>query len=370
MRGHATSTNREFRSTTEMGTAVVINGRYEQLEQGGYRRFAREISRNLDATIVQPPPAWARGVRGRLWEQSILPRASRDRVLLSPANSGPLGHPRHVVVVHDILALQHPEWYNRQAAQLQRVTLPRLVRGAAAVVAPSRKVADELVVELSVDAERVHVVRPAVGPPFGPGPEPQPFSERLTANLHRLGLDLDDGRPLAFGLVSPNVRKNSDHLLRVLALLHDRRPELTTLVAGIAEPSRVVSGGGRPSRAAVPDVGALIDEDLAALFRRADVFVSLPRAEGFGMPLLEAAVSGAAVVTTAIPAACEVVSQVLGDRCVIVDTADVYGAIAAIESVLREPRENRDRLRTFAAAHEWRDRADSMAEIIDHVAGA
>jgi len=120
----------------------------------------------------------------------------------------------------------------------------------------------------------------------------------------------------------------------------------------------------------VPDVGALSDEDLAELFRRADVFVSLPRAEGFGMPLLEPAVSGAAVVTTAIPAACEVVSQVLGDRCVIVDAADVHGAIAAIESVLREPRENRDRLRTFATAHDWRDRADSMAEIIDHVAGA
>lgn len=368
MKGYATSTGREFRSTTDMGTAVVVNGRYEQLEQGGYRRFAREISRNLDATIVQPPPAWARGVRGRLWEQSILPRASRGRVLFSPANSGPLGHPRHVVVVHDILALQHPEWYNRQAARLQRATLPRLVRGAAAVVAPSRKVADELVVELSVDAERVHVVRPAVGHPFGP--DSHPFSETLTANLHRLGLDLDDGRPLAFGLISPNMRKNSDHLLRVFALLQDRRPELTTLVAGIAEPSRVVSGDGRPSRAAVPDLGPLSDEDLAELFRRADVFVSLPRAEGFGMPLLEAAVSGAAVVTTAIPAASEVVSHVLGDRCMIVDAADLHGAIAAIESVLREPRENRDCLHTFAAAHEWRDRAESMAEIIDHVAGA
>ncbi len=78
--------------------------------------------------------------------------------------------------------------------------------------------------------------------------------------------------------------------------------------------------------------GQVSDATLLAAYRSADVFVSLSRQESFGMTVLEAAVSGAAVVASDIPAHREVARYVAPGRFRFVDVdatpVDIAQAIA------------------------------------------
>ena len=106
---------------------LYINGRFLTQPVSGVQRYAHELLRALDQALVLSPgaqamlgpvtvlaptgavaPEWARlrlrhlrGGSGHVWEQGALGRATRDGVLLSLGNSGPLRHGRHVLALHD-----------------------------------------------------------------------------------------------------------------------------------------------------------------------------------------------------------------------------------------------------------------------------
>src|SRR5256886_12766447 len=104
---------------------AVINARAAaRVEIGGVERWAREVAARLPALhpgaylVARPPHALAHRA-GHAWEQLALPAlaaARRAPVVLSPANLAPLAWPRNVVVLHDVAALRHPEWFGRTYA--------------------------------------------------------------------------------------------------------------------------------------------------------------------------------------------------------------------------------------------------------------
>jgi glycosyltransferase involved in cell wall biosynthesis len=65
-------------------------------------------------------------------------------------------------------------------------------------------------------------------------------------------------------------------------------------------------------------VGRVPQDELLAWYNAADVYVSLSRHEAFGMTLLEAAMSGAAIVASDIPAHREVADYLPHGRVVFV----------------------------------------------------
>jgi hypothetical protein len=82
-------------------------------------RWARELEVLLPAlrpgryAVMRPPGALAHRA-GHLWEQLVLPlRARGTRLLLSPANLGPLAHRGNVIVIHDAAPFREPRWYGR-----------------------------------------------------------------------------------------------------------------------------------------------------------------------------------------------------------------------------------------------------------------
>jgi glycosyltransferase involved in cell wall biosynthesis len=115
---------------------------------------------------------------------------------------------------------------------------------------------------------------------------------------------------------------------------------------------RVVVTGDGPARAGLQDelrtlgvedrmtlTGSLPRDQLLEQFRAADVFVSLSLHEAFGLTLLEAAVAGAAVVATDLPAHREVASLLPAGaiRLIPVD-ADPGQVAAAIVAAADRPR--------------------------------
>src|SRR5882672_10208810 len=110
---------------------VVINARAAvRTEIGGVERVAREMVARLPQLapdryrVVKPPRALAHRA-GHAWEQAVLPFARAD-LIYCPANLAPLASRRNVVVIHDLAALRHPEWYSRPYVAWQKRALPAI----------------------------------------------------------------------------------------------------------------------------------------------------------------------------------------------------------------------------------------------------
>ncbi|MEM9652177.1 MAG: glycosyltransferase [Actinomycetota bacterium] len=336
-------------------TVRYLNGRAAVNGPGGFARFHDEVTAHLRSngpiTVLAPPRSDP--LSSRWWEQRTLVGRSGDGVLLSTANNGPVGHPNHAVVIHDILPLTHPETVSPVFAALQRVLLPRLCRNAAAVLTVSNHVAGQLETVLGVDPERITVVPPGVSDVFRPAADGgarngDARSSDARSSDARNGYDgddrdggntaasfgLDPDRPVVTALVSSIPRKNSTEVLGTLAAVAATRSDVQVVVAGHDGPTRVFGRRAvRPTHPAVRDLGPLPDERLADLFRRADVFVSLTEAEGFGLPPLEALAAGAAVVTTPMPSLAEhfpgLTATVTDRRAAATAVIDLLGDSAA-----------------------------------------
>src|SRR4051794_18201198 len=88
--------------------------------------------------VLRPPTALAHRA-GHAWEQAVLPLAARGAELVyAPATPAPLASGRrNVVVIHDLAALRHPEWYSRPYAAWQPAVIPQIARSARRVITVS-----------------------------------------------------------------------------------------------------------------------------------------------------------------------------------------------------------------------------------------
>jgi glycosyltransferase involved in cell wall biosynthesis len=103
--------------------------------------------------------------------------------------------------------------------------------------------------------------------------------------------------------------KQTDRLVAAIPLL-DPEAELVVVGDGPARTRirQLAARLGVESRLQL--MGPLARQDLLAWYRRADVFVSLSRHEAFGLTVLEAAVAGARIVASDIPAHREVAGYI------------------------------------------------------------
>jgi len=257
-----------------------------------------------------------------------------------------------VVTVHDTVPFTHPETLTRRGAAWHQAMIKRAAMRANAVVVPTVAVAEDL-------------ARHAPGPAtvaVVPHGVPDVFLAEVApaqAEATRAELELPDSYVLAVGTVEP--RKGLDVLIEAMAKPY--APDLPLVVVGprgwgeVDLTALAAEHGLAPGRLRV--LGRISDIDLAVVLRQAAVLAAPSRAEGFGLPVLEALAVGTPVVHTDVPALVEVA----GDAGVPVPRDDAKTLAATLQAVLEDGPGTRRRVaqgQLRASAFTWEHAAAEL----------
>ncbi|WP_324715314.1 glycosyltransferase family 1 protein [Carboxydochorda subterranea] len=345
---------------------IAVNGRFLRQRVTGVQRYARELTRRLGPQVrLVAPGVAAEGLPGHLWEQAVLPaRLSRRDLLWSPANTGPLAVARQVVTIHDLAAVEHPEWFSGAFARWYAIFWPRLVRRVEAVLTVSEFSKGRLVERFGLPPERVRVVPNGVDERFAPQEE-----EAIQTVRRRLGL------PEAYVLMvaSHDPRKNLARVLQAWRSIQKAYEGVELVVAGAAHRAFRVPQASEPgpanSLSRVRFIGYVDDADLPALYAGARLFVYPSLYEGFGLPVLEAMACGVPVVTSATGP----MPEVAGDAAILVDPHDPEAIADAVRRLL-DSAQLRSALGSKGVARArlftWDKAAAELRRALDELAGA
>lgn len=271
-------------------------------------------------------------VLARAWVRGVGPAVPGDVVLAPTVLAPPRRRgTRLVVVVHDTVAFDEPHTLTPHGVRWHRAATGRALSGADVLLTPSAVVARALA--------RLHpgaVLAVAGG---APGLPPAPADAR--ARREQLGLP--PRYLLGVGTLEP--RKGWDVAVRAVALDPATGPLVVAGApgwGGVDLPDLAHRLG--LARGAVQVRHALADPDLAAVLAGARALVAPSRAEGFGLPVLEAMAAGVPVVHSADPALVEVSAG----TAVVVPTGDPRALAAALVDPQVDPG-----AQGCAAGHTW-----------------
>jgi glycosyltransferase involved in cell wall biosynthesis len=338
--------------------SILINGSFRSQRITGQQRYATEIAgRLLGREGVRERDAGEQGgspLRG--WTQAQLAGFGRGRNerLLTLTSRGPLVGRRHVVVVHDLFVLDHPEWYSRAYIATHAPVLRSQLRSAELVVAVSDPVA--LRVRTLVGAGTPVITIPNAPAELFTADQVDPLA-LATHGLERGGYIL--------AVSSDDPRKNLARLVDAHATLPaEVRSAFPLVLAGGS--SSIYATSARSARDAAIRLGYVDDVELARLYSAAALVAFPSLDEGFGLPAVEALASGADIVVADVP----VLRWVCGAHARYTDPTSVESITAELEAALRSPTPRVERARRAASIRErfsWESSADLLYEAISEL---
>ncbi len=304
---------------------IALNARFLAHRPTGMQRYAIEVSNRMngDLQVIRPSQS-LKGSRGHLWEQLYLPTACRGRLLWSPNNTGPIAVTRQVCTIHDLIPLDHPEWFNPRFSAWYQWLMPKLARRVSHVIAVSEFTKQRVVNVLGVDPEQISVIPNGVDSQFKPASQ-----DHLSKLLAKLGLT---GARYLLSVGSLEPRKNIGRLLKAWERIFPDLPQDVRLVIAGAQGASLVFAGVKFDRlpARVQFTGYIDQQDLPVLYSGALAFVYPSLYEGFGLPPLEAMACGTPVVTSDGSS----LKEVVGNAAVLVDPEDVDSIAEGIERIV------------------------------------
>jgi glycosyltransferase involved in cell wall biosynthesis len=295
---------------------VVVNGRFLSRRITGVERYGREILRCLGNNVhVVRNNGWARGAGGYFWEQILLPgRVKTDEILWSPANVGPIAIRNQVLTLHDLSALEHPEWFHPLFSFWYRLVIPVLARRVRYVVVSSTYVRDKVLARFSLSPEAVITIPEGVN--------------LFQFHPNHIQQSMNTPRYILFvGSLQP--RKNLDILLKAWNSVCHQHPDVSLWIAGERDVVfRQLSSSMNGER--VRYLGYVSENYLVDLYAGALAFVTPSLEEGFGLTVLEAMACG----TPVIAARSGALPEVVGDSGLLFDPVNMDQLAGLLDSCI------------------------------------
>lgn len=348
---------------------ILILPRYLQAQTALNGSGARPSLPHIQ-TVSMPTPFDGRNENlAKVWfEQVALGQVCR-KLRADLVHVPYLGAPRYssipvVVTVHDLIPLL-PDYRGSQAVQLYTRLVTHTARRAAAIIADSEHTKHDLVEMLGVDEQQIAVTYLAASESL----EPQP-AEHIAAVKDRFRL----ADPYILYIGGFDIRKNVTTAIRAFARMRRAGgPRVVLAIAGrlptssaalFPDLNQVILEEG--SAADVALLGAVSEEEKAALMSGCTGFVYPSRYEGFGLPPLEAMQCGAPVLVSATTS----VGEVVGDGGVLLQPDDVEAWATALARVVNDPEWRaalRERGLTRAKAFRWTQTAQQTLALYEQI---
>lgn len=189
--------------------------------------------------------------------------------------------------IHDVLFLEHPEWFTwKERLYLRGVTLG--ARHADVLLTSSIAERRRITRTWRAQASKVRAVGLAV-----------PLSLQRAAPASPSDILSSGGRPFLLAVGRLNVRKNLARLIGAYAASSTLRAQFDLVIVGAAD-GRRSSLDPRTMPPTVRFLGTVSDGELVWLYRHCRLFVFPSLDEGFGLPLIEAKNHGAEVAASDI----------------------------------------------------------------------
>jgi glycosyltransferase involved in cell wall biosynthesis len=230
---------------------------------------------------------------------------------------------RHVVTLHDLFFLKHPEMTQAEIRRDYATLVRDHVQRADGVICVSEHTASEARIILDVPASKIAVIPNGVDPAYR---EPIAETEVNAFLARRL---LPRGAFLYVG--SDERRKNLRNLAMAYMGLSQRRHHVPPLV--LVGPGSHWAQGGTISRAQILATGYMETRDIRLLMAASAGLVLPSLEEGFGLPVAEAMAAGLPVVCSKGSG----LEEVAGGAATLVNPMDTASIAKGMERLLDDP---------------------------------
>ncbi|MDO8630548.1 MAG: glycosyltransferase family 1 protein [Phycisphaerales bacterium] len=262
-----------------------------------------------------------------------------------------------ILTIHDLIPWQEPQacFSNHLQLACYRHAIRTSARRASSITTVSAFTRRTVLERLRVEESCVSVVPNGVDqPPLISGPTPQ----RVQAER--------PSRPYVLYVGGHEDRKNVETILAAMESYWARfdsslELRLTGAPDALSQPAAEVYRR-IPGAAPIRFLGSPNDEELACQYASAGALLMLSRAEGFGLPVLEAMAHGCPVIAARAGA----LPEVIAEAGILVDPSDADAAAGAIRQVLtssdlaqRLAQRGRDRASFFS----WKITADAYRNL-------
>lgn len=234
-----------------------------------------------------------------------------------------------IITVHDLVALDYPEFCKNSTAAYYRLFLPNSIRKAKKIIAVSNTIKEDIIRKFDIDPEKIEVIHHGVGEEF----TKIQSSGQLKQVIEKYQL------PHKFLLFVGNLepRKNLPNLIDALIeLKKHNRFEHKLVIAGENGWKNNSIFEKVKQYGIVDDIiftGYVDQQDLPSLYSLADLFVFPSFYEGFGLPVLEAMACGTPVLGSnrgALP-------EIIGTHLPSVNPSDVNDIVQKILLFVNDP---------------------------------
>ncbi len=230
---------------------------------------------------------------------------------------------KRIVTVHDLIFIKFPRFYSKIDVKIYKAKLKYALEAANVVVAISNQTRDDLISIFDLNPQKIKVIYQSCNEWF--------YNNYTNESINFFKKQNNLQEPYLLYIGTIEERKNLLTLLKALKLINKPIPLVV-----VGKKTNYYYTQIKPflenTRLNVQFLTNISNEELPMLYQNAQCFIYPSIYEGFGIPILEALVSGIPVITT--KGGC--FEETGGNAAIYVDPFDINALANAIDKIISD----------------------------------